>query len=224
MRTRFIGLLAVAVLAAGCGPRLSKKPGEAESPTANLGDIPLAKMAVQVDPAKLDANQKLAADGEFKVAGLFYKDKEPVDATVKVTLHPKDNTVLRSYVVDVDSVRGAGAKVEMSDGGTLTVVVPDEEAAVPGFETSNPNIQAMGVELPGGTEPSTCYLGKDLLETSIKFALCDLGGNGKPPILRFIDAPPEAPAAAPAAGEAPATGAAPAAEAEPAASAAPAAK
>jgi hypothetical protein len=222
MRTRYFGLLAVATLVLGCGPRLSKKPGEAESPTANLGDIPLATMAVQVDPAKLDANKKLAADGEFKVAGLFYKDKEPVEATVKVTLHPKDNVVMRSYVVDLNSVRGAGAKVEMSDGGTLTVVVPDEESAVPGFETSNPNIQAMGVELPGGTEPSTCYLGKDLLETSIKFALCDLGGNGKPPVLRFIDAPSEA-AAAPATGEAPATGAAPA-EAAPAASAAPAAK
>lgn len=220
MRTRYFGLLAVAMLVVGCGPRLSKKPGEAESPTANLGDIPLAKMAVQVDPAKLDANKKLAADGEFKIAGLFYKDKEPVEATVKVTLHPKDNVVLRSYVVDVESVRGAGAKVEMSDGGTLTVVVPDEDGAVPGFETSNPNIQAMGVELPGGTEPSTCYLGKDLLETSIKFALCDLGGNGKPPMLRFIDAAPEA-AAAPPSGEAPASGAAPAAEA-PAASAAPA--
>lgn len=216
MRTRFIGLLAVAMLAAGCGPRLSKRPGEASSPAANLGDIPMAKMTVQVDPAKLDGNQKLANDGEIKIAGLFYKDEEPVDATVKVTLHPKDNVVQRSYLVDVESVRGAGAKIEMSDGGTLTVVVPDEDGAVPGFETSNPNIQAMGVELPGSTELSTCYLGKDLLETSIRFALCDLGGEGKTPTLRFIDAAAEAPAQAPE-GEAPATGAAPA-EGEPAAS------
>ncbi len=205
MRTGFIGALVLAALAVGCGPRLKKV--DYSNPEARA-EIPPAKMTVQVDPSKLDANQKLAADGELKVSGLFYKGTEPVEATVNVTLHPKDGATQRSYVVDVNSVRGAGAKVTMADDGTLTVIVPDEDAAVPAFETSNPNIQAMAVELPGASEPSTCYLGKEVLETNIRFALCDLGGNGKPASLRFIDAQADAAQAQPAP-EAPAAGAAP---------------
>jgi hypothetical protein len=222
MRTGFIaiGTAVLAALAVGCGPRLKKV--DYSTPEARA-EIPPAKMAVQVDPAKLDDTKKLAADGDLKVSGLFYKGAETVDATVKVTLHPKDGATHRSYLVDVESVRGAGAKVQMSDDGTLTVIIPDEEGAAPAFETSNPNIAAAAVELPGATEPSTCYLGKEILETSIRFALCDLGGS-KPASLRFLDAQPDAPAPGAPAGEAPATGEAPAGEAAPAAGAAPAAK
>ncbi|MEY2932480.1 MAG: hypothetical protein RL033_3229 [Pseudomonadota bacterium] len=223
MRTQIFGALAVlAVLAVGCGPRLKKAD---DASAASTKDVPVAKMVVQIDPAKLDATKKLAADGDFKVSGLFYKGTEPLDATVKVKLYPKDGAVYRDYVVDVESVRGAAAKVEMWDDGTLTVVVPDSEAPVPGFETSNPNIKAVGVELPGGTEQSTCYFAKQILETSIRFALCDLGGNGKPPSLHFVDAAPDAPTEAPpAAGELPAAEGTPAAGAAPAPAPAPAAK
>lgn len=222
MRTQFFGALVVAVLAVGCGPRLKKADDASGTSGASTADVPVAKIVVQIDPAKLDATKKLAADGDFKVSGLFYKGTEPLDTTVKVKLYPKDGAIYRDYVVDVESVRGAAAKVEMWDDGTLTVVVPDADAPVPGFETSNPNIKAVGVELPGGTEQSTCYYGKQILETSIRFALCDLGGNGKPPSLRFIDAAPDAPTEAPpAAGEA---GAAPAAGAAAAPAPAPATK
>jgi len=201
------GLILVA-LVLGCGPRLSK---EAKPPAA--ADIPAAHMLVQVDPSKLDANKKLAADGEFKVSGLFFKDGAPLEATVKATLHPKDGATFRDYVLDVTSVKGGSAKVDMWDDGTLTILVPDQEDPKLGFETSNKNIKAAGVEFAGATTPSTCYFGKEILEMQIRFALCDLGSE-KPPSLHFVDAQPDAPEAGAPAADAPA--AAPAAAAAPA--------
>src|SRR5262245_8246798 len=104
MLTRRSGSLILVALLCACGPRLrhdSKPPPGA--------DIPLANMVVQVDPAKLDETHKLAADGEFKIGGLFFKDGQPQDATIKVALHPKDGAIFRDYTVDVASVKGASA-------------------------------------------------------------------------------------------------------------------
>jgi len=205
MLTRLSGGLVLVALILGCGPRL--RHDDKPPPAA---DIPSAKMAVEVDPSKLDAAHKLAADGQFKITGLFFKNGESQDATINVKLTQKDSATFRDYVVDLAGVKGAAAKIDMWDDGTLTIVVPDKDDPVPGFETSNKNIKAVSVELPGGTEPSTCYFGKDILDMQIRFALCDLGG-GKPPSLHFIDAQPDAPSAdAPAASAAPAAPAAPA--------------
>ena len=181
-----------------CGPRLTH---DAKPPAAS--EIPPANLVVKVDPSKLDATHKLAADGQFTVGGLFFKDGQSQDATVNVKLTQKDGATFRDYVVDLGSVKGAAAKVDMWDDGTLTVIVPDQDAPVPGFETSNKNIKAVAVDFPGATAPSTCYFGKAIIDMQIRFALCDLGG-GKPPTLHFVDAQPDAPSA-----EAPATGAAP---------------
>jgi hypothetical protein len=192
-----------------CGPRLAH---DAKPPSAS--EIPAANMVVKVDPSKLDATHKLAADGQFTVGGLFFKDGESQDATVNVKLSQKDGATYRDYVLDLASVKGAAAKVDMWDDGTLTVIVPDKDDPVPGFETSNKNIKAVAVDFPGATAPSTCYFGKAILDMSIRFALCDLGSNA-PPTLHFVDAPPDAPASAP-----PAAGEEPAAEAPAAAAAA----
>jgi hypothetical protein len=209
MLTRFSGGLVLVALVSGCGPRLRH---DAKPPAAS--EIPSAQMVVQVEPAKLDATHKLAADGAFKVSGLFFKDGQPQDATVNVTLTQKDGATFRNYVLDASSVKGSAAKVDMWDDGTLTILVPDKDDPVPGFETSNKEIKAVAVEFPGAPEPSTCYYGKDILDMQIRFALCDLGGN-KPPALRFVDAQPDAPSAdAPAAAAPPAAPAAPAAPAK----------
>jgi len=201
MLTRFSGGLVLLALVSGCGPRLGH---DAKPPAAS--EIPSAQMAVQVDPAQLDGTHKLAADGQFMVSGLFFKDGQPQDTTVNVTLTQKEGATFRNYVVDMSTVKGAAAKIDMWDDGTLTILVPDQDDPVPGFETSNKNIKAVAVEFPGVTEPSTCYFGKDILDTQIRFALCDLGGD-KPPTLRFVDAQPDAPAADAPAAAAPADGA-----------------
>jgi hypothetical protein len=199
----FLGSLLLA-----CGPRLTH---DAKPPAAS--EIPPASIVVKVDPSKLDATKKLAADGQFKVGGLFFKDGQPQDATVDVKLTQKDGATYRDYVLDLGSVKGATAKVEMWDDGTLTILVPDKDTPVPGFETSNKNIKAVAVDFPGAAAPSTCYFGKAILDMQIRFALCDLGGNA-PPTLHFVDAPPDAPTSAPpAAGELPAAGEAPSAAA-----------
>ncbi|MEO8181821.1 MAG: hypothetical protein ABI895_23555 [Deltaproteobacteria bacterium] len=211
MLTRLSGGLMVMALVSGCGARLGH---DAKPPDASK--IPPAQMVVQVEPAKLDATHKLAADGAFKVSGLFFKDEQPQDATVNVTLSQKDGATFRNYVVDLSTVKGAAAKVDMWDDGTLTILVPDQDDPVPGFETSNKNIKAVAMEFPGVAEPSTCYYGKDILDTQIRFALCDLGGN-KPPTLRFVDAQPDSPSAATPAGATPADGAASPAAPSPAA-------
>jgi hypothetical protein len=214
MLTRCSGGLVFVALVSGCGPRLRH---DAKPPAAS--EIPSAQMAVQVEPAKLDATHKLAADGALKISGLFFKDGQAQDTTVNVTLTQKDGATFRNYLVDLSTVKGAAAKVDMWDDGTLTVLVPDSDNPVPGFETSNKNVKAVAVEFPGAAEPSTCYFGKDILDTQIRFALCDLGG-GKPPSLRFVDAQPDAPSADAPAAAAPAEGApsasAPAAPAAPA--------
>jgi hypothetical protein len=202
MLTRLTGGSMLVALILGCGPRLRH---DDKPPPAS--EIPSAKMAVEVDPAKLDATHKLATDGQFKVSGLFFKNGETQDATVNVTLSQKDGATFRTYLVDLASIKGGAAKIDMWDDGTLTVLVPDQDDPVPQFETSNKNIKAVAVELPGVAEPSTCYYGKDIVDMQLRFALCDLGG-GKPPTLHFVDAQPDAPSA-----EAPAAGAAPAAAA-----------
>src|SRR5215471_17265061 len=170
----FVSPLLVSLLQA-CGPRLTH---DAKPPAAS--DIPAANMVVKVDPSKLDATKKLAADGQFTVGGLFFKEGQSQDATVNVKLTQKDGATYRDYAIDLASVKGAAAKVDMWDDGTLTVIVPDQDAPVPGFETSNKNIKAVSVDFPGAAAPSTCYFGKAILDMSIRFALCDLGGSSPP--------------------------------------------
>jgi hypothetical protein len=198
MSMRTMGGLLLLVLASGCGPRLKR---DANAPAASgVPDAPVAKMTVQYDAAKLDATHKYTADGQFTVGGLFYdKDGAAKDALVKVSLKTQDGQVVsRSYDIDLPSVAGTAAKVEMWDDGFLTVVVPEGEAPQPGFQTSNQNIKAVSLEQPGQVA-STCYFGKEVLDGQIRFALCDL--QTQSPRLAFVDAVPEAPAA-PAAGEA----------------------
>lgn len=209
MSMRTMGGLLVLVLASGCGPRLKR---DASSPGAsNLPDAPVAQMTVQYDPAKLDDSHKYTSDGEFTVSGLFYsQDGTAKDAVVKVSLKTDNGQVLsRAYEIDLPSVAGTAAKVEMWDDGFLTVVVPEGDAPQPGFQTSNENVKAVSLEQPGQA-PSTCYFGKAVLDGQIRFALCEL--QTSTPRVAFVDALPEPPAApeaapeegAPAAEEAPA--------------------
>ena len=83
MSKRTMGGLLLLVLASACGPRLRREP---EAPVAPGADTPVAKMAVNYDSAKLNAEHKYSQDGQFTVAGLFYKDGQPKDAVVKVSL------------------------------------------------------------------------------------------------------------------------------------------
>jgi hypothetical protein len=203
MSKRTMGGLVVLVLASGCGPRLRH---EADAPKAAVGDVPVAKMSVNYDPAKLDATHKYTTDGQFTVGGLFYKGGEPKDVVVKVSLkNAEGGAVSRAYEVEVADLKGASAKVEMWDDGFLTVVIPDSDAPKPGFQTSNTNIKAASLEMPG-QQPSTCYFGKEVLDGQIRFALCEL--QTESPRLAFVDAVPDAPAPGPE--QAPAGEAAPA--------------
>lgn len=211
MSMRTIGGLLVLALASGCGPRLKPAADAPAGGAAAAANTPVAKMSVQFEDAKLDAEHKYTADGQFTVGGLFYKDGEPKDAVVKVSLKNADGQVSRAYEIELAELAGATAKVEMWDDGVLTVVIPPGDAPKPGFETSNTNIKAASLEQPGQA-PSTCYFGKEVLDGKIRFALCEL--QTESPRLAFVDAVPEA-APAPAGEAAPAE--APAAEAAPAA-------
>src|SRR5687768_9476428 len=104
MLTRLSGGLVLVALISGCGPRLRQ---DAKPPAAS--EIPSAQMVVQVEPARLDAARKLAADGTFKVSGLFFKEGQPQDATVNVTLTQKDGATFRNYMLDLSTVKGAAA-------------------------------------------------------------------------------------------------------------------
>ena len=193
MTKTILGSLLLVALASACGPRL--KGADSPSSTAGaLPDAPVAKMSVKYDETKLDAEHKYTEDGQFTVSGLFYKDGEPKDATVKVALQKSDAGVSRAYALDLAELQGTAAKVEMWDDGFLTVVIPEAEAPKPGFQTSNQNIKAVSLEVPGQA-PSTCYFGKEILDGKIRFALCDL--QTESPRVAFVDAVPEA-AGAPA--------------------------
>jgi len=202
-----IGGLVVLFLASGCGPRL--RPADAPVGAAAATSAPVAKMSVQYEEAKLDTEHKYTADGQFTVGGLFYKDGEPTDAVVKVSLKNADGVVSRAYEIDLVPLAGASAKVEMWDDGFLTVVIPPGDAPKPGFETSNTNIKAASFEQPGQA-PSTCYFGKEVLDGKIRFALCEL--QTESPRLAFVDAVPEAPAGEPAPTGEPAPASAPGTE------------
>jgi hypothetical protein len=202
------GVVLVALMS-GCGERLRRADDPASA--ASLPEAPVANISVEYEEAKLDGEHKYIADGQFKVAGLFYKDGEPQDATVKVSLKTVEGgTVIRSYDFDLAELAGTAAKVEMWDDGTLTVAIPAGDAPKPGFQTSNTNIKAAALEIPGQA-PSTCYFGKQVLDGQIRFALCEL--QTESPRLAFVDAVPEAtvPQAAPASDAAPASEAAPSA-------------
>jgi hypothetical protein len=191
---RMMSGLVLVALASGCGERL-KRADDPKSAGA-LPDAPVAKITVQYEEAKLDTEHKYTSDGQFKVGGLFYKDGEPQDATVKVSLKTVEGgTVIRLYELDLAELAGTVAKVEMWDDGFLTVAIPSGDAPKPGFQTSNENIKAAALEIPGQA-PSTCYFGKDVLDGQIRFALCEL--QTEAPRLAFVDAVPEGPAAAPA--------------------------
>jgi hypothetical protein len=197
-----LGGLGVMALAVGCGPRLQRPADGAKAPAV---EAPVAEMVVQLDAAKLDAERKYKESGQFTVDGLFYKDGASQPATVKVTLQEAAGRVARAYDIDLASVAGSSAKVEMWDDGFLSVAVPDAAGTPPLFSTSNENVKAVSLEVPG-MEPRTCYFGKQILDGQIRFALCDL--QSPQPMIAFVDAAPEAPA--PASGAAPATPAAPA--------------
>jgi hypothetical protein len=153
-------------------------------------------MSVKYEDGKLDAEHKYTEDGQFTVSGLFYKNDQPTDATVKVALLKSDAGLSHTYTIDIAALQGAAAKVEMWDDGFLTVVIPDTEAPKPGFQTSNQNVKAVSLEVPGQA-PSTCYFGKEVLDGKIRFALCDL--QTETPRIAFVDAVPEPAAGAPAA-------------------------
>jgi hypothetical protein len=199
-RTMSAGVLLV--LASGCGPRLRHADDPGKMPAA---DAPVANITLKYDDSKLGPDHKYTEDGQFTVSGLFYKDGEAKDATVKVALVKSDAGVSRTYSLDLAEVAGSSAKVQMWDDGFLTVVIPTGEAPKPGFQTSNQNIKAVSLEVPG-QQPSTCYFGKDVLDGQIRFSLCELQTDS--PKLGFVDAVPDATQAAPAAAE-PAGAAAP---------------
>lgn len=195
-----LGALLIVGIGVGCGPRLRH---EADAPKAAAAvDVPVAKMSVQLDPAKLDEAHKYKEGGKFTVSGLFYKDGEPQDATVNVTPFTADGKVSHGYEVDLTNLAGANAKVEMWDDGFLTVVIPPSPDTPPQFATSNTSIKAVDVPVPGGHgESHTCYFGKEVLDGQLRLALCDL--QTPQPKLAFVDGE-NVPAAPPAAETAPA--------------------
>ena len=197
-----MGGLVVLALAQGCGPRLRHADANAPA-TTTAAEAPLAKMSVKYDQAKVGADHKYTQDGTFVVSGLFYDAAgNPKDATVKVALQNNAGQTTRSYAVDVSTLAGSQAKVEMWDDGFLTVVIPEGENPTPGFQTSNPNIKAAALAEPG-KEPSTCYFGKEVLEGDLRLALCDL--QTPSPRLAFVDSTPEMAASAGPVPEQPAT-------------------
>lgn len=221
MLRRVLGSLLVVAFVGGCGPRL-RRPSDAQAAAPVAADAPVADMSVEYDQSKLGPDKKYTEDGQFKVKGLFFKDGEPLDAPVSVALvQAGEGQLSRSYAIDLSAVAGSAARVEMWDDGFLTVVIPSD-SPMPGFETSNQNIRAAALEVPG-QEPSTCYFSKQILEGQLRFALCDL--QTEIPRLAFVDAVPDAPSsspeAAPAQGAPPAAGAAPAEGATPAEAATP---
>ena len=211
---KMLGGLVLAMLASGCGPRL-KPAADAAEASGEAPEAPLAKMSVQHDAAKLDATtHKYTQDGQFKVSGLFYDAAgEPREATVNVAVQNASGAVSRAYALDLTDLVGTQAKVEMWDDGFLTVVIPPGETPTPGFQTSNTNIRAAALEVPG-QGPSTCYFGKEVLDGDLRFALCDL--QTETPRLAFVDSTPKMAASAGPV-EQPAAGAEPAPAAEPAA-------
>jgi hypothetical protein len=210
MLKTMMGSLVVLVLVSGCGQRL--RHGDAAAPeTATAAEAPLAKMSVQHDAAKVGADHKYTQEGTFTVSGLFYdKDGAAKDATVKVSLQTAEGQTTRAYALELASLAGTQAKVEMWDDGFLTVVIPEGENPKPGFQTSNPNIKAAALAVPGQA-PSTCYFSKDVVDGELRLALCDLQTDS--PRLAFVDSTPEMAASA---------GPVPPADAKPAADPAPA--
>jgi hypothetical protein len=196
MKMRTMSGLILVALAMGCGPRL--KHAEAPDAATMAADAPVAKISVKYDDSKLGADRKYTEDGQFTVSGLFYKDGQPTDTTVKVALQKSDAAVTRSYSIDLAELAGASTKVEMWDDGFLTVVIPAGASPKPGFATSNQNIKAVSLEAPGQA-PSTCYFGKEVLDGQIRFALCELQTDS--PRVTFVDAVPDPATAAPAAAE-----------------------
>jgi hypothetical protein len=200
-----MGGLVVLALASGCGERLRHADANSPETTTIAGEAPLAKMSVKYDQAKIGADKKYTQDGTFTVSGLFYDAAgNPKDATVKVALATNEGQTTRSYAVDVTTLAGSQAKVEMWDDGFLTVVIPEGDNPTPGFQTSNQNIKAAALAEPG-KEPSTCYFGKEVLEGELRLALCDL--QTPTPRLAFVDSTPEMAASAGPVPEQPAEGA-----------------
>lgn len=220
MLKNLLGGLVLVALASGCGPRLRHADASSPSASTTAPEPPLAKISLKYDAAKVGADHKYTQDGSFTVSGLFYdKDGAPKDATVNVALQTADGQTSRAYALDMAPLVGVQAKVEMWDDGFLTVVIPEGENPKPGFQTSNQNIKAAALAIPG-KEPSTCYFGKDVLEGDLRLALCDLQTDS--PRLAFVDSTPEmAASAGPVTEQAPAGAAQPEA-AQPGAEAAPA--
>ncbi len=207
MFTRSLAGFVMVGLAFGCGPRL--RHADAKAAAAPPAEAPVAKMAVQLDASKLDEARKYKEPGTFTVSGLFFKDGEPRPVTVKVTPYTEGGKLTHGYELDLTGAEGASATVEMWDDGILSVNAPRTPGAAPQFQTSNENVKAVPVALPGGQGESTCYLGKDVIDGQVRLALCAL--ETPQPQLVFVDAEPEAPTGA----------AAPLPEATPAASSAP---
>lgn len=193
--TRF-GWMVALVLAAACGPRLRPPADTAAAAGAPAVEAPVAKMTVQLDASKLDANRKHAQSGKFVVDGLFFKEGLSQPATVNVTLHEAGGSLARAYDIELADLAGAAAQVEMWDDGFLTVLIP-ASGEPPQFQTSNTSVKAAEVAVPGKPGQSrACYYGKDVLEGQIRFALCEL--QSPAPVMTFVDVEPEAPVEAPA--------------------------
>jgi hypothetical protein len=178
-------------------------------------------MTVQLDASKLDEAHKYKEPGTFTVSGLFFKDGEPRPVTVKVTPYAEGGKLTHGYELDLAGVEGASATVEMWDDGVLSVNAPSTPGAAPQFQTSNENVKAVPVVLPGGQGESTCYLGKDVVDGQVRLALCAL--QTPQPQLVFVDAESVSAVSVDAVNaepEAP-TGTAPLPESTPAASGAP---
>jgi hypothetical protein len=193
MFRQILGGVLLASLAVGCGPRL--RHADAPKATTAIEEAPLAKIVVKYDASKLDATHKYADSGPLMVEGLFFEGGQAKPATVKVTRYEANGKVSRSYDVDVSQLLGASAKVEMWDDGFLSLTIPKAADQAPLFQTSNTNVKAVTVEVPGAPgQTRVCYYGKDILEGQIRFALCDL--QTAKPLITFVDAEPEAPAPA----------------------------
>jgi hypothetical protein len=197
LTNRRVAWLVVVALSVGCGPRL-RRPADAPAASAEapVVDAPIAKMTLQLDASKVDANRKYTQSGQLMVDGLFFKDGLSHPATVKVTVHEAEGKVTRAYDIELADLAGTSAKVEMWDDGLLSVLMAASGAA-PQFQTSNTNVKAVEVAVPGKPgEVRACYYGKEVLEGQIRFALCDL--QSPTPVMTFVDVEAETPAAAPA--------------------------
>jgi hypothetical protein len=148
--------------------------------------VPSSVVNVQLDPAKLDTNNKYAQDGLLRISGLFQRDGQFRDVLVKVTVYKPEGKVLRRYeFVPTEDSLGAKADFAMFDGGMATFTFPTKAGVwEPGLRFSQRSTWHKAMASPRGGL-MLCYLGAGIYFGGLQFAVCD---QGQDHYIGFVDA------------------------------------